>query len=301
MLGRELDSEMRGEVHRRPSCGSGAMSTNDLCDLLVYGLVMLDVRRLRVLREVARRGSFSAAAEALSFTQPAISRQIAALELEAGAKLVDRSTRGVRLTPCRRLAGRARRRDPRPPGHGQTQLEALAGLAGGRLRLGTFGTANATLIPLAIRTVSTDAHPAVELRLVEGWSATLVARTALPARWTSPCSPSTRGRGRDRARAADRRPAVRRAGRRPPAGRQAGAAHGRAERGDVDRKPARRLVGRAGARGRARRGLRAVHRLRGEQLAGQAGPSGRGRGGDARPERGGRHRARGRRGALARP
>ena len=45
---------------------------------------MLDVRRLRVLREVAARGSFSAAADALAFTQPAVSRQIATLEAEAG-------------------------------------------------------------------------------------------------------------------------------------------------------------------------------------------------------------------------
>ena len=46
---------------------------------------MLDVRRMRVLREVAPRGSFSAAADALSFTQSAVSQQIAALEREAGA------------------------------------------------------------------------------------------------------------------------------------------------------------------------------------------------------------------------
>src|SRR6266571_3854919 len=64
---------------------------------------MLDVRRMRVLREVAVRGSFSAAAEALSFTQSAISQQIAALEREAGTTLVERSARGVRLTD----AGRA--------------------------------------------------------------------------------------------------------------------------------------------------------------------------------------------------
>ena len=49
---------------------------------------MLDVRRMRVLREVAVRGSFSAAAEALSFTQSAISQQIAALEREAGDEVV---------------------------------------------------------------------------------------------------------------------------------------------------------------------------------------------------------------------
>src|SRR5919199_211045 len=59
---------------------------------------MLDVRRMRVLREVAVRGSFSAAAEALSFTQSAVSQQIAALEREAGTVLVQRSARGVKLT-----------------------------------------------------------------------------------------------------------------------------------------------------------------------------------------------------------
>ena len=59
---------------------------------------MLDVRRLRVLREVAARGSFSAAADALNFTQSAVSQQIAALEREAGTKLVERNARGVRLT-----------------------------------------------------------------------------------------------------------------------------------------------------------------------------------------------------------
>jgi DNA-binding transcriptional LysR family regulator len=64
---------------------------------------MLDVKQLRVLKAVSEYGSFSAAAEALSYTQPAISQQIAALEKSAGATLVDRTSRGVRLTD----AGRA--------------------------------------------------------------------------------------------------------------------------------------------------------------------------------------------------
>ena len=64
---------------------------------------MLDVRRLRVLREVALRGSFSAAAQALTYTQSAVSQQIAALEREAGTRLVERDGRGIRLTD----AGRA--------------------------------------------------------------------------------------------------------------------------------------------------------------------------------------------------
>src|ERR687895_367606 len=59
---------------------------------------MLDVKQLRVLKAVGEHGSFSAAAEALSFTQPAISQQVAALEKQAGTTLVDRTSRGVRLT-----------------------------------------------------------------------------------------------------------------------------------------------------------------------------------------------------------
>src|SRR3954464_7975578 len=59
---------------------------------------MLDVRRLRVLRAVSQHGSFSAAAESLSYTQSAVSQQIAALEREAGTLLVQRNPRGVRLT-----------------------------------------------------------------------------------------------------------------------------------------------------------------------------------------------------------
>ena len=51
---------------------------------------MLNVARLRVLREVARRGSFSGAADALSYTQSAVSQQVAALEAEAGMTLLER-------------------------------------------------------------------------------------------------------------------------------------------------------------------------------------------------------------------
>ena len=64
---------------------------------------MLDVRRLVVLREVAAHGSFSAAAQALTYSQSAVSQQIATLEREAGTRLVERNGRSVRLTD----AGRA--------------------------------------------------------------------------------------------------------------------------------------------------------------------------------------------------
>ena len=127
---------------------------------------MLDVRRMRVLREVAAQSSFSAAAQKLGYTQSAVSQQIAALEREAGATLIERNPRGIRLTDAGEALVRhadgilARLADA------ETELEAIAGLKGGRLRLATFPTAGATLMPHAIAEFSRR-HPAVELSLSE--------------------------------------------------------------------------------------------------------------------------------------
>jgi molybdate transport repressor ModE-like protein len=128
---------------------------------------MLDVKRLRVLKAVAEHGSFSAAADALSYTQSAVSQQIAALEREAGTMLVQRGARGVRLTE----AGEAIvRHADKILGHladAEAELEAIAGLRGGRLRMATFESAGATLMPLAIAQFR-EAHPAIELTMVMG-------------------------------------------------------------------------------------------------------------------------------------
>src|ERR671933_1983701 len=127
---------------------------------------MLDVRRLRVLREVAARGSFSAAAESLSFTQSAVSQQIAALERESGAKLIERNPRGLRLTDAGRAlvehadAILARLDDA------EQELAAIAGLRGGRLRLATFQSAGATLVPRALGEFHRR-HPDVELTVTQ--------------------------------------------------------------------------------------------------------------------------------------
>ena len=64
---------------------------------------MVDVRRLKVLCEVARCGSFSAAAASLGYTQPAVSRQVALLEAELGTILVRRLPQGVALTDAGRV------------------------------------------------------------------------------------------------------------------------------------------------------------------------------------------------------
>jgi DNA-binding transcriptional LysR family regulator len=125
---------------------------------------MLDVRRMRVLREVAVRGSFSAAAEALSFTQSAVSQQIAALEREAGTTLVQRSARGVRLTEAGEAVVRHAEAIMARLAEAEAELQAIAGLRGGRLRMASFESAGSTLMPLAIAAFRAK-HPAVELSL----------------------------------------------------------------------------------------------------------------------------------------
>src|ERR1700743_3229439 len=89
---------------------------------------MLDVRRLAVLKEVAHQGSISAAAEALSYTQSAVSQQIATLEAETGLALLERHPRGVSLTAAgQTLVGHAEGILARL----EAAEEALGGVSGG--------------------------------------------------------------------------------------------------------------------------------------------------------------------------
>ena len=127
---------------------------------------MLDVRRMKVLREVAARGSFSAAAESLSFTQSAISQQIAALERETGAKLVERGPRGIRLTQAGEVVVKHADAVLARLSCAEEELQALAGLRGGRLRLSTFQSAGATLVPRAVAAFQRR-YPDVELAMIQ--------------------------------------------------------------------------------------------------------------------------------------
>src|SRR5215211_6444090 len=127
---------------------------------------MLDVRRMKVLREVAARGSFSAAAEALNFTQSAVSQHIAALERETGTQLVERSSRGVRLTDAGRVLVDHADVILARLECAEDDLAAIAGLRGGRLRLICFQSAGATLVPRAVAAFH-ERHPRVELGMVE--------------------------------------------------------------------------------------------------------------------------------------
>src|SRR5271166_801468 len=99
---------------------------------------MLNVTRLRVLREVAYSSSISAAAEQLSYSQSAVSQQISALEAETGVKLLERHPRGVSLTAAgQTLVGHAEGILARLDAT-EAALAAIAGLRGGRLRVASF-------------------------------------------------------------------------------------------------------------------------------------------------------------------
>jgi DNA-binding transcriptional LysR family regulator len=128
---------------------------------------MLNIARLRVLREVAQHGSFSAAAQALDYTQSAVSQAVATLEAETGAPLLHRDRRGVRPTAAgAALLSHADGILARIAA-AEADVEAILGVSGGLLRMASFPTAGATLMPLAIARFR-DAHPDVGLTLAEG-------------------------------------------------------------------------------------------------------------------------------------
>src|ERR1044072_1270819 len=129
---------------------------------------MDDLRLLKVLREVALRGSFSAAAEALSYSQPAVSQQIARLEAQTGVKLLDRQPKGIKLTPAGEALVRHTERILAQLAEAQAELTEIASSARGRPRIAPFAPAAATIVPLAVsafRRRRPGVH--VELRLVD--------------------------------------------------------------------------------------------------------------------------------------
>ncbi len=127
---------------------------------------MLDVRRLQMLRAVAREGSLSGAARALGYTQPAVSHHIARLEDEVGTALLTRYGRGVQLTDAgRALAEHADAVLARLTA-AEEEVATIAGLRAGRVRLAAFPSASATLVSAALARLRA-AHPGVEVSFSE--------------------------------------------------------------------------------------------------------------------------------------
>src|SRR4051812_34317172 len=127
----------------------------------------MDSTLLRTFCEVAARGSVTAAAQSLGYTQSAVSRQVAALEAAVDAALFERVARGVRLTDQGRLLLPHANSVLERLDDARRELEELESGKTGRLRVGAFPTAVAVLIPRALAAFEAD-HPGVSLSLVEG-------------------------------------------------------------------------------------------------------------------------------------
>ena len=127
---------------------------------------MLDLRRLRLLRELNERGTIAAVADALQFTPSAVSQQLAVLEREAGVRLLERSGRGVRLTDAALvLAGHAQALLERAA-LAEADLAAAAGAVTGRVRIAAFQSAAIRLALPAIEALARDA-PGLRCELIE--------------------------------------------------------------------------------------------------------------------------------------
>ncbi|MEU1505199.1 LysR family transcriptional regulator [Kitasatospora sp. NPDC005748] len=127
---------------------------------------MIEARHLRVLRAVARTGSFSAAARELGCTQPAISQQMKALEKSVDTPLVVRSGRGMQLSEAGRVLLKHATGILAGLSAAEEEVAAIAGLRAGRVRLVSFPTASSTLVPPAVARLR-DSHPGVRVSLVE--------------------------------------------------------------------------------------------------------------------------------------
>ena len=127
---------------------------------------MLDLRRLRLLRELQQRGTIAAVADALQFTPSAVSQQLAMLERETGVRLLERAGRGVRLTdPALVLVEHADALLERAA-VAEADLAAAAGTVTGRGRIAGFRSVAAALALPAMRGARRDA-PRLRCEVVE--------------------------------------------------------------------------------------------------------------------------------------
>ena len=135
----------------------------------------MDLRRLHVLREVGRSGSLTAAAAALSFTTSAVSQQVTKLERDMGVPLLERHPRGAVLTEAGRALLRYAEDIDRTIDAARAEMGEFADLRRGQLRLGTFPTVGASLMPEVVLAFRAR-HPEVAVTVVSARRAGLVDR-----------------------------------------------------------------------------------------------------------------------------
>ena len=127
---------------------------------------MIELRRLRLLRELHRRGTIAAVADALQFTPSAVSQQLAMLEREAGVRLLERAGRGVRLTDAALVLVEHAEALLERAELAEADLAAAAGTVAGRARIAGFRSVLVRLALPAIDALARDA-PRLRCELVE--------------------------------------------------------------------------------------------------------------------------------------
>ena len=126
----------------------------------------MDLRRLRLLRELEERGTLSAVATALGYTPSAVSQQLAVLEKEVGARLLERAGRGVRLTDAGRLLAQHAGVLLSAAEAASADLASLTGEVRGTVRAGGLQSATRHVLIPAMARLQAD-HPQVRVEIVE--------------------------------------------------------------------------------------------------------------------------------------
>src|SRR5215475_4745102 len=119
---------------------------------------MLEVRRLRMLREVSLQGTIRAAAESLSFTPSAVSQQLSALERELGVELLERRGRSVHLTPAACALVRRTEQILVQLAAAEAEAKSIASDTEQPLRVASFPSAAATILADAVRENGLEVH-----------------------------------------------------------------------------------------------------------------------------------------------
>jgi DNA-binding transcriptional LysR family regulator len=126
----------------------------------------MELKQLRVLQAVGESGSFSAAADRLDYTQPAVSKIVATLERELGTTLVDRGVRPLRLTEAGSALTERAAAAFEQIAAAELEVEAIANVSAGSLRVGTFSSAGAAMVVDALRAFR-KSHPGVNVSITE--------------------------------------------------------------------------------------------------------------------------------------
>jgi len=132
-------------------------------------LTGMDLRGLRYFLAIAEAGSITRAAALLGVAQPALTRQVQAMEAELGAALLERLPRGVRLTPAGRQFLEHTRRVLRELERARAELADTGRAGRGRVILGVSPTVGGWLVPGCVERARTEA-PDLSIKVVEGFS-----------------------------------------------------------------------------------------------------------------------------------